>query len=125
MVLDVGLSVSLVPSFGLLGAATSRVLVDIVGFLMAIYFTKNLLTGVGDIGFYAKVLIISFIMFTVLFSMSALVSDKMITLIPYILIGGAILLLCVRGLGLLTEEDRRYLEHFLPSRLNRLVRFLL
>ena len=92
---------------------------------MTVYLTKNYLAGVADIGFYAKVLIISFIMLAVLFSLSTFVSDSTITLIPYILIGGAILLLCVRGFGLLTEEDKRYLEHFVPSRLNRLMRFLL
>ncbi len=125
VVLDVALSVLLVPSFGLLGAVTSRILVDIAGFLMTVYLTKNYLAGVADIGFYAKVLIISFIMLATLFSLSTFVSDSTITLIPYILIGGAILLLCVRGFGLLTEEDKRYLEHFVPAKLNRLVRFLL
>jgi len=126
LVLDITLSLSLVPSFGLLGAAASRIVVDIVGFLMAAYFTKNYLlrTGIADTRFYAKVLVISFIIFAVLFSLSTFVSDKTITLIPYVLIGGAILLLCVWGFGLLTEEDERHLEHFIPSRLSRLTRFL-
>ncbi len=125
VVLDLTLSLSLVPGFGLLGATTSRILVDIAGFLMAVYLTKNYLVGVADIGFYVKVFLMSFIMLAVLFSLSTFVSDRTTTLIPYFLIGGGILLLCVRGFGLLTEEDKRYLEHFLPSELSRLMRFLL
>jgi stage V sporulation protein B len=125
VVLDLALSLLLVPIFGLPGAATSRVLVDIAGFLMAVYLTKNYLAGVADVGFYAKVFATSFIMLAVLLSLSTFVSDRTMTLIPYSLIGGTILLLCVRGFGLLTEEDKRYLEHFMPSSLGRLMQILL
>jgi O-antigen/teichoic acid export membrane protein len=125
VVVDLALSLSLVPSFGLLGATTSRILVDIAGFLMAVYLIRNYLAGVADIGFYAKVFAMSFIMLAVLYSLSAFVSDGLVTLIPYALIAGAILFLCVRGFGLLTEEDKRYLEHFMPSRFSRLMRSLI
>jgi O-antigen/teichoic acid export membrane protein len=125
LALDLTLSLSLVPSFGLLGATTSRVLVDVAGFLMTVYLTRRYLTGVADFRFYVKVVVMSLTMFAVLYSLSTYVSDGTITLIPYFIIGGAIVLLCVRGLGLLTEEDKRYLEHFVPSRLGRMMRLLL
>ena len=41
------------------------------------------------------------------------------------LIGVAVLLLCARGLRLLTEEDKQYLEHFVPQSVGRVVRQLL
>jgi len=123
--LDLALSLLLVPSFGLLGAATSRTLVDIAGFLMAVYLTRTYLRGVADIGFQAKLIASSLVMLAVLFSMSKFISNRAFTLIPYALIGAAVLLLCARGLRLLTEEDKRYLEHFMPSRLGRLIRSLL
>ncbi len=125
LILDLTLSLSLIPSFGLLGAATSRILVDIAGFLMTVYLTRHYLSGVADIRFYVKVIVMSLISFAILSSLSAFVSDGTITLIPYFLIGGAILLLCVRGFGLLNEEDKRYLEHLTPSRLGRLARLFL
>ena len=56
VVLDLTLSLSLVPSFGLLGATTSRILVDIAGFLIAVYLIRNYLAGVADVVFYAKVI---------------------------------------------------------------------
>jgi stage V sporulation protein B len=122
VVLNLVLSVMLVPNFGLLGATTSRILVDIAGFIMTVYLVKNYLTNVADIGFYAKVSVTSFIMFAVLLSLSTFVSDEIVMLIPYVAVGGAILLLCMRSFGLLTEEDKRYLEHFMPSGLGRLMR---
>jgi hypothetical protein len=108
----------------LLGATTSRILVDIAGFLMAVYLIRSYLAGVADVVFYAKVLIMSFIMLAVLYSLSTFVSNGTATLIPYAIVGGAILFLCVRGFGLLTEEDKRYLEHSMPSRFGRLMRLL-
>jgi O-antigen/teichoic acid export membrane protein len=125
VVLDLGLSVLLVPSFGLLGAATSRTLVDVAGFLMAVYLTKSYLKGVADIDFHGKVFASSFIMLGVLFSLSKFVSNRTLTLLPYTLIGVAVFLVCARGLHLLTEEDKRYLEHFMPNGLSRIMRTLL
>ena len=109
VVLDLVLSLLLVPNFGLLGATTSRILVDIAGFLLTVYLIKSYLVDVADIGFYAKVSVMSIIMFAALLALSTFVSGRTVTLIPYALIGGAILLLCIRGFRLLTEEDERSL----------------
>jgi len=125
VILDLGLSVLLVPDFGLLGAATSRTLVDVAGFLMAVYLTKSYLTGVADIDFHGKVFASSFVMLGVLFGLSKFVSNRTLTLVPYTLIGMAVFLLCARGLHLLSDEDKRYLEHFIPTGLTRLMRLLL
>jgi O-antigen/teichoic acid export membrane protein len=123
--LDLALSVVLVPSFGLLGAATSRALVDIAGFLIAVYLTRSYLRGVADIGFQAKLIASSLVMLAVLFSLSKFVSNRALTLLPYSLIGIAVLLVCARAVHLLTEEDKQHLEHFMPSSLARLMRLLL
>ncbi len=125
VVLDIALSVLLVPSLGILGAATSRILVDVAGFLMAVYLTKSYLAGVADVGFHTKVFVASFVMLGALFSLSKFVSNRTLTLAPYALIGVVVFLLCARGLRLLTEEDKRYLEHFMPATLGRLMRLLL
>ncbi len=125
VVLDLALSVALVPSFGLLGAATSRTLVDVAGFLMALYLTRSYLKGVTDFWFQVKLIASSLVMLGVLFGMSKFISNRALTLIPYSLIGVAVLLLCVRGLRLLTEEDKRYLGHFVPRRAGRVMRWLL
>jgi O-antigen/teichoic acid export membrane protein len=125
VVLDLALSVLLVPSFGLLGAATSRTLVDIAGFLMALYLTRSYLRGIGDIWFQIKLVASSLVMLGVLFGMSKFISNRALTLIPYSLIGVAVLLLCARGLRLLTEEDKLYLEHFMPRSVSRVMRQLL
>jgi stage V sporulation protein B len=125
VVLDVVMSILTVPSFGLLGATTSRILVDVAGFLMALYLTRNYFRNVVDLGFYGKVILMSLIMFGVLFSLSQFVSDDVVTLIPYMAIGSAILITCVKSLNLLTEEDRRYLEHFVPGPFRKTVRLIL
>ncbi len=123
--LDLVLSLVLVPSFGLLGAATSRTLVDVAGFVMALFLTKSYLSGVIDLGFHFRVLTASSVMLAVLQSLSKFVSHRVITLLPYGLIGGAVLLISARALHLLTEEDKRYIEHFMPGGLGRYVRRLL
>ncbi len=123
--LDLALSLFLVPSFGLLGAATSRILVDIAGFMMALYLTKSYLSAVPDVGFQAKVLASSFIMLVALSCLSVFLSHRTMTLLPYSIVGGAIFLLCARGMHLFTEEDRRYIENFMPRSMSRLVRVLL
>lgn len=123
--LDLALSLLLVPSFGLLGAATSRSLVDIAGFLMALAVTKNYLGRVVDIGFHVKVFTSAGIMLAVLQSLSKFVSHAPLTLVPYVLIGTAVLLVSMRTLHVLTEEDKLYLEHFMPRGLGRLMRRML
>jgi O-antigen/teichoic acid export membrane protein len=123
--LDLVLSLLLVPSFGLLGAATSRTLVDVAGFLMAVYLTRSYLRGIADIGFQIKLMASSLVMLGVLFGMSKFISNRALTLVPYSIIGVAVLLVCARGLRLLTEEDKRYIEHFVPSRVGRVMRQLL
>jgi O-antigen/teichoic acid export membrane protein len=123
--LDLALSVMLVPSFGLLGAATSRTLVDVAGFLMALYLTRSYLKGVTDFWFQVKLIASSLVMLGVLFGMSKFISNRALTLVPYSLVGVAILLLCARSLRLLTEEDKRYLEHFVPRKVGKVMRQLL
>jgi O-antigen/teichoic acid export membrane protein len=125
VVLDLALSVLLVPSFGLLGAATSRTLVDVAGFLMALYLTRSYLRGIGDMWFQIKLVASSLVMLGVLFGMSKFISNRALTLVPYSLIGVAVLLVCARGLRLLTEEDKLYLEHFMPRSVSRVMRQLL
>lgn len=119
VVLDLGLSVVLVPSFGILGATASRILVDIAGFLVALYLTRNYLRGVADLKFQAKLFVTSFILYAVLSSLSSFVSDRISTIIPYSVIAGIILLLCVRGMKLLTEEDKKHLERMVPPSISR------
>jgi stage V sporulation protein B len=121
VVLDLGLSVLLVPNFGLLGATTSRILVDIAGFLVALYLTRNYLRGVADLKFQAKLFITSIILFAVLSSLSTFISDRVLTLVPYSIIAGIILLLCARGMKLVTEEDKKHLERVIPPRISKLV----
>lgn len=121
VVLNLALSILLVPGYGLLGATTSRILVDIAGFLLSVYLTRKYLSGVADNRFYGKVLVSSFIMLVVLLMLTTFVSSRVVTLIPYALIGGAVLILCIRGFGLLNEEDKRYLEHAVPPKLAKLI----
>ncbi|HUI00961.1 MAG TPA: flippase [Nitrososphaerales archaeon] len=125
VILDLALSILLVPSFGILGAATSRVLVDVAGFLIAVYLTRSYLRGIGDVWFTAKLVFSSLIMLGVLFGLSKFVSNTAVTLLPYSAIGMAVFLVCIRGFGLLTEEDKQHLEHFMPASLGRLMRMLL
>lgn len=124
VLLDLFLSEVMVPNLGLLGATTSRILVDVAGFLMAAYLTRTYFKDVMDIGFYTKVVAISFVMFLVLFSLSHFVSNSTVTLVPYILLGSAVLILCVRGSKLLSEEDMVYLEHFVHPKARKLIRLI-
>jgi stage V sporulation protein B len=125
VVLDLVLSLWLVPSFGILGATASRILVDIAGFLVALYLARDYLRGVVDVVFQAKVLFASLTMLVVLSGLSTYMSARTITLIPYSIIGGAVLLACARGMHLLSKEDKRYLESIFPPSIGKVVRAIL
>ncbi len=113
-VVDIGLALLLVPSFGLIGATTTRVLADVVGFLAALYYTREYIPGTGDVGFQAKVFVSSAAAFAVMYALSTFLSDSTLTLVPYTLVGIGVMLVCARGLNMLTAEDKRYLGNLVP-----------
>lgn len=123
--LDLVLSVLLVPSFGILGATASRIMVDMAGLVVAALLTREYLRGVFDFRFLAKVLAASVVVFSALYSLSSLISYRPMTLVSYSMVAGVIFLVCVRELRILDEADKRRLEHVLPAFLKKYVRILL
>jgi O-antigen/teichoic acid export membrane protein len=121
---EIGLSVSLVPGFGLFGAAASRVTVMVLGALISIYFMRDYLKGYSDYPFLAKALLSSGIPAVVVYALSTFVSSRVITLLPYGLIGVVLFLGCARGLRLVSGEDRAFLNQAMPSQLRWVSRLL-
>ncbi len=122
--LDLLLSVVLVPEFGILGATASRILVDMAGLGVAAFLTREYLGSMFDFRFLAKVLAASALVFSVLYSLSALVSSSPDTLLSYSVIGGAVFVLCIREMHILDDADKRRVLHALPPILKRYVRAL-
>jgi O-antigen/teichoic acid export membrane protein len=121
---DIGVALLFVPHFGLTGAVSSKVAVSLVGAGVSIYLCRSYLGKLDGWIFYLKGLISSLFPFAVLFLLSTFFSSRLITLVPYAALFVVIYLACVRGFHLVTQEDRAYLAHTLPGRLQRLINFL-
>lgn len=121
---EVGLSVSLVPGLGLAGAAISRVTVFALGCTVSLYFLRPYLKGALGVGFLAKALVSAGVPGVVVFALSSVVSDRILTLLPYTVVGLLLFLGCARALKLFSAEDRSFVAHLLPARLQWVIRFI-
>ena len=123
-VTDVVLAIVLVPRFGLLGAATSRVAVMVLGSIISLFFLKDHLRGSLDRTFLAKGVVASVAPSVIVLILSAQVSAKVLTLVPYSLIAAAVFLVSIKSMSVLNDDDRRFIEHLLPSKLRWVARHL-
>ena len=121
---EIGLSVSLVPVLGLAGAAMSRVTVFTVGCAVSLYFVRSYLKGAVNLGFLAKATASGAVPGVVVFALSSMISSRVLTLIPYTLLGLLLFFGCARVLKLFSDEDRSFVAHLLPARLDWVIRFL-
>jgi len=116
---DIGLSLLLVPSLGLVGAASAKVSVGIVGALVGYYFARKYLQKLDKASFYFKGLIAALIPFAVTLGLSHY-SIRLLSLVPYTIIYVLIFLASVKFLKLLNSEDREFISHILPKFMQRL-----
>jgi stage V sporulation protein B len=121
---DVGVSLLLVPNLGLLGAASGKVSVAVVGAVVGIYLARKYLQNLDKKEFYLKCFVTAVIPFAVTLELSRYYSERTITLIPYALVFAGIFLACVKGFKLLSDEDRTFFSHILPKYLRQLVDYL-
>lgn len=118
------LSIALIPPLGIEGAALSNALISIVGFLVGAYLTKRFLTLSKTYVFYAKVIIGSLAALAVTLALTIFVSSRILSLVPFAVIGLFVFLACVKGLKILTEEDKSYFLHVTPSALQWILKYL-
>lgn len=122
--IDATLSILLVSEFSIVGAAIAKDTAMIFGMVVAIFFVREYLHKLDPFMFYGKVLIAATLPAFVIFVLSTELSNRTVSLIPYSLIGGLLFLSCVKGMKILTEEDRSFLSHLLPSFLHKLLRII-
>ena len=121
---EVALSVLLVPSYGLAGAAYSRVTMFVVGSGLTLYLIRRYLPRPFDFRFLGKALILGAVPSIPVYLLSAFVSDRTLTLVPYALLGALLFIGCARTLKVITLEDKEYLSHVIPSQLQWILRLL-
>jgi O-antigen/teichoic acid export membrane protein len=121
---EVVLSASLVPLLGLEGAAFSRVAIFAAGSILSLYFIRDHLLGPPNYRFMGKAFVSAVIPAVGVYLPSVLISDRVLTLIPYTALGLALFVVCAKLLGLLSQEDKTYLSHLLPSELHWILRLL-
>jgi hypothetical protein len=73
--------------------------------------------GSFDTRFLAKAIVASTVLALAVFLSSSLVSDRLITLLPYTTLGMALYFLFTKILKLLGPNDKAFLAHLLPQRL--------
>ncbi len=121
---EIALSASLVPLVGLEGAAFSRVAVFVAGALLALYFIRDHVPRPAPFRFVARATLAAAAPAVVVYLLSAFLSDRVLSLLPYTLLGLALFVLCAKALRLLNDEDKSYLGHLLPGALQWVLRLL-
>ena len=121
---EVVLSASLIPGLGLEGAAVSRVAMFAAGALLSLYLIRDFLPRPVDYRFMGKAVLSALVPSAGVYLPSALVSDRVLTLVPYTVLGLALFLACARLLRLFSADDKAYLSHLLPSKLRWALGFL-
>ncbi len=122
---DIGMALALVPIIGITGAALSDAFVGVVGFFVALWYTRQYFTNVRDDSlYYTKVVAGSFAVLLVVLALSRFVSSRPLTLLPYPIIAFLVYLGCLKLLRVLEQEDKQYLSHIIPHRLRAIVEFL-
>jgi O-antigen/teichoic acid export membrane protein len=120
----VALSLALVPSLGLLGAALSKGLVALVGMAVGLYLARGYAKNHDSLKFYAKGFVSSLIPFVVVLALSNFYSHRTFTLVPYFLLGSLLFVISLKVMKVLTEEDRRFLSHVIPQGFKWILRYL-
>lgn len=123
-VADVLLSLSLVPTFGLLGASMSRVGVALIGAAASIYYVRGHLMHPSHYSYVWKSLVSSLVPSVAVYLLSTYVSSRITTLVPYSLLALVLFVMSLKLLRVLNEDDRRFISHFLPARLQWVVRHI-
>jgi len=123
-VADVLLSVTLVPPLGLLGASLSRVGVALIGASASLYYVRDHLSDKGQYSYLWKGLACSLVPAISVYLLSTYVSSRITTLVPYSLVALALFAISLKLLRVLNEDDRRFISHFLPARLQWVVRHI-
>ena len=121
---EIGLSVTLVPVLGLAGAAISRVTIFTVGCAVSLYFIRRYLKGVINLGFLAKALVSAGVPAVVVYALSLVVASRVLTLLPYTILGLLLFFGCARVLKLFSDEDKTFATHLLPARVQWVIRLL-
>jgi O-antigen/teichoic acid export membrane protein len=122
-IVDIVASSVLVLSYGLIGAAVAKALVGIVGMIIAVYYVRNYIKNLDSYFFYFKAIVASFIPFVVVFSLSLFVSNRTISIIPYVLLWACLFLLSVKWFKLLSDEDKVLISHLLPSKFQKMLNY--
>lgn len=121
---DILFAVSLVPRFGIIGAAGSKVAVFLLGATVAVYFLGNYTKNLDRLRFYLKGVICATIPFVIIQYLSYYVSSRILTLVPYTAIYLVLFLICSKATRLLNDEDRTFLSHVLPQTIQRFVKYV-
>jgi O-antigen/teichoic acid export membrane protein len=119
-----GLSLLLVPYFGLTGASIARSTSAIVGMATACYAARSFLNKLDTPRFYLKALLSALIPFVLIWILTTFVSSKAWTALPYTLIGSAIFVTCLFSFRVLNAEDKSFLYGALPATIRRRLSFL-
>ncbi len=118
------LSIALIPPYQIEGAALSNALISVIGFLLGVYFTKKYLLASANYAYYLKVAVGSAASLVVTVALTAFVSDRTISLIPYAIVGLLVFLACIKLLRVITDEDRTYFSHITPHSLRWILKYL-
>ena len=121
---EIGLSVSLVPFLGLAGAAISRVTVFAVGCAVSLYFIRPYLKGAVNFSFLAKASVSAGAPAVVVYGLSYAVAGRVLTLVPYTILGVLLFFGVARVLKLFSDEDKTFVTHLLPARFGWITKLL-
>jgi O-antigen/teichoic acid export membrane protein len=121
---DISLALVLVPTFGILGATTSRVVVATIGMMVSLYFIRMNLRSLDSYVFYLKGIVSAVVPSLAVFALSSFVSNRIISLVPYAVLWAILFLACAKALRIFSEEDRNFISHLTPAPVRKFIKYI-
>jgi O-antigen/teichoic acid export membrane protein len=122
--LDLTISIATVPHLGLMGAAIARDSTVVFGMVCSLLAARRFITTIGPKAFYIRAAICGVLPFLGVKILSTYISQSLITILPYSIIGLAIFLICLRTLRIISEEDRALGRHIVPAPFRAILAYL-
>jgi peptidoglycan biosynthesis protein MviN/MurJ (putative lipid II flippase) len=122
VILEIFLSLALVPKIGLIGAGLGRALSGLIGGIIGLYYARKF-AYLPERSFVMKVLLSSILPSAFISAMSTFISNHLITIVPYSIAGLALFLLSLRLFRVLAMQDIAILEDALPKMLRFALKF--
>ena len=117
---NVVLSILLIPTFNIIGAAIAYSSMNAVNFLIVYHYARKFGVNNYDIPRVIRIWVSSIMMFGAIFAIQGIFPYSMLNIFLYILLGLAIYMLEIKAFRLISAEEMDYILSVIPNRFSTL-----